>query len=78
MVFEMLVFGDPKFQHQDKQRVSIKTKKKKKQKKKKTEKNVKRWCSIDVEKKHENSVSNWIVRVEIVNVRKLLSWRFER
>ena len=32
MVFEVLVFEDPKVEHQDKQRVSIKKKKTKKQK----------------------------------------------
>ena len=30
------------------------------------------------EKKHENSVSNYMARVEIAIVGELLSWRFER
>ena len=32
--------------------------------------------SIDGAKKHENSVSNYMVRVEIADVRELLSWHF--
>ena len=54
---------------------------KKKTTKKQQQQNIakkKMWCSIDEEKKDENLVSNYILKVEITIVIKLQGCRFER